>query len=691
MNIFELSASLTLDMKDYENDLNQAENKANKSGSKIGKFFNELGNRADDSGKKVESLGNGFTVMKGALANLAGKYLSQAIDGIKNLAGEAISSSDSLKKFESTMQFAGYDGKQIEKARDDMKEYADKTVYDLQTISNTTAQLAANGIPNYEKLTEAAGNLNAVAGGNSDTFRSVAMMLTQTAGAGKLTTENWNQLADAIPGASGKVQEALKKNGAYTGDFRDAMAKGQITADEFNKAIMDLGFTDAAAKAATSTDTFEGAMGNMQAAVVDGLMKIYDAIGSENITGFINNISDFVSTIIPPIETAVSWFVENLPQIAPLLAGIGTGLGVILVAQKVEAMVTAFEAWRTATEGMTLAQAALNAVQLANPIGLIIAGIAALVAAFVTLWNTSDSFRNFWIGVWDGIQTVAGTVVDAIVGFFTETLPNGIKAMLEFVAMAQIKYWEFLGATIVKVAEFGASIGQKAVEAGSKFLSNIISFISQLPSKIWSVLTNVIGRVASFAVSLASEGASAAKGLADNIINGIKHLPKEMLNWGKDMIQGLIDGIKSMIGHVGNAVKGVADKIKNFLHFSRPDEGPLREYEKWMPDMIRGLTSSLDKASPSLINKVKDLAQDMSDSLNIGGTVKGNIDIGDFNLEDFDPDDFDPRGKGPRPAGGAAGGATYIINVNQPVSTPDEMANAIRVESQYGLIEGVPI
>ena len=78
---------------------------------------------------------------------------------------------------------------------------ADDTVYGLDDIQNTTAQLAANGIGNYMELTEAAGNLNAVAGGNADSFKSVAMMLTQTAGAGKLTTENWNQLADAIPGA----------------------------------------------------------------------------------------------------------------------------------------------------------------------------------------------------------------------------------------------------------------------------------------------------------------------------------------------------------------------------------------------------------------------------------------------------------------------------------------------------------
>jgi phage-related protein len=138
-----------------------------------------------------------------------------------------------------------------------------------------------------------------------------------------------------------------------------------------------------------------------------------------------------------------------------------------------------------------------------------------------------------------------------------------------------------------------------------------------------------------------------------------------------------------MIGKVGDAVKGVADKIKGFLHFSRPDEGPLREYEKWMPDMIRGLTSSLDKASPSLINKVKDLAQDMSDSLNIDGAVNAMSELHQI------PEDFDPSGGPSRSIGG---GSTYIINVNQPVKSVSEMAREIRTESQYGLIlEGEPV
>ena len=641
MNIFELSASLTLDKKNYEDGLNQAENQANKAGSKITGVFNELGNSADDTGKKVKDLSNGFTVMKGALANLAGNYLSSAIDGIKNLAGEAISSSDSLKKFESTMQFAGYDGTQINKARDDMKEYADKTVYDLQTISNTTAQLAANGVQDYEKLTEAAGNLNAVAGGNSDTFRSVAMVLTQTAGAGKLTTENWNQLANAIPGASGKIQEALQANGAYTGEFRDAMAKGQITAEEFNQTIMSLGFTDAAQQAATSTDTFEGAVGNLQAAVTDGLMKIYDAIGSENITGFINNISDFVANVIPPIETAVSWFVDNLPQIAPLLTGIGTGLGVILVAQKVEAMVTAFQAWKAATEGMTIAQAALNAVQLANPIGLIIGLIAALVAGFITLWNTSDSFRNFWIGLWDGIKTVVGTVVDAIVGFFTETLPNGIKAVIDWFANLPANIANLLGQLIQKVNSAARSI-----------LESIPQFILQM--------LNGFGLAIKQLLEMGKKWVNALK-------DGIKSL--DPVAWGRDLIEGFISGLKEKWEKLKSTVSNIAGSIKELLGFSEPEKGPLSNFHTYAPDMMELFMQGIKDNKKALQNTVMD-AFDFQNLITTPEMKSG--------------DEISGRGAQMN------GLATNVWNVtfNQPVNDAIDFAKKMREEEQYGLIGG---
>lgn len=229
----------------------------------------------------------------GALALGAMGAVGAAL-GFAGVAREAIAASDATDKFRNTLSFAGVAKGQIDALTKSTKKYADDTVYELSDIQNITAQLAANGVQGYDRLAEAAGNLNAVAGGNAETFKSVGMVLTQTAGQGKLTTENWNQLADAIPGASGKIQEALLKNSAYTGNFRDAMAKGEITADEFNKAILDLGFTDVARQAATSTSTIEGAWGNLQAALVTGGMDIVDKL-KPAITDFMGVAADGAS------------------------------------------------------------------------------------------------------------------------------------------------------------------------------------------------------------------------------------------------------------------------------------------------------------------------------------------------------------------------------------------------------------
>lgn len=248
---------------------------------------------------EAEQTGSSFSHLKEIIAgsfvgSVAARGLGMIGGYLQDTVHEAMDASDAINKFKSTMQLGGFGEKEINSASKEVQKYANETVYELGDVSNTTAQLASNGIKNYMQLTEAAGNLNAQAGGTAETFKSVAMVMTQTAGEGKLTAENWNQLIDAIPGASGKLQEAMKKNGAYTGNFRDAMSKGEITADEFNKAMMQLGMNDGAKKAAKSTETFEGAFGNLRAQVVTGLQEMIEKIGKRRMTDIINTLTDAV-------------------------------------------------------------------------------------------------------------------------------------------------------------------------------------------------------------------------------------------------------------------------------------------------------------------------------------------------------------------------------------------------------------
>lgn len=315
------TATSLANAKNEQEKLNEEFRKANPT------FFGKIRAKAKESANEMQELAEKAThtnsvlgsfrekLSFGAVAGLAQTAIQGVTSALSGMTGEVMNTSDAIEKFQSTMNFAGKTKEETEEATKLFKKYADDTVYDLNDITNTGAQLAANGIESYKELAIAAGNLNAVAGGNADTFKSVGMVLTQTAGAGKLTTENWNQMADAIPGASGKLQEALKNMNAYTGDFRDAMADGQISAEEFLKAIQDLGSTDAAEEAARSTKTFEGAIGNLEATVTTGMTNVLDAFGKEKVTGTITKFGDFVAKAFEKVADGIKWMKDNISVI----------------------------------------------------------------------------------------------------------------------------------------------------------------------------------------------------------------------------------------------------------------------------------------------------------------------------------------------------------------------------------------
>lgn len=504
---------------------------------------------ADDAVKAFEKTTTKAAAFGSAIGGLAVKGVTALWDTVKGFAGDVVNMSDSTDKFMNTMSFAGIDTANVEKASKAARDYADRTVYDLSTIQNTTAQLAANGIKDYTGLTEAAGNLNAVAGGNADTFGSVAMVLTQTAGAGKLTTENWNQLADAIPGASGKLQEAMLKNGAFTGNFRDAMAKGEITADEFNQALMDLGMTDVAKQAATSTSTIEGAMGNLEAAVTGGLTDAFNLF-KPAVTGGINAAATAVTNLAQTGTQGLQTFFTQVKDtgaftalqtaaqsagggLQSLWTGImavvnamtggqpaGTSFGNVfnavataaqtvggwlktagdwisrnteLVTPLVAAVggaVTAITAVTTAMQLAAAAQALLNAVMAANPIMLVITLIAALVAGltyFFTCTNTGKA-------VWSSFTNFIAGCVSGILGWFSG-LGSSIGGAFNNAANSAKNTWNgvvswFRGIPGT-IGGFFSGAGTLLYNAGASIISGFLNGLKSM----WSNVTGWISGI----------------------------------------------------------------------------------------------------------------------------------------------------------------------------------------------------
>lgn len=593
------------DSADETEDARKELNKLERQSKLSDKQLEGLKNSADDAGREIDDFGDnasrssrkldGFkdkigslkgAFSFGAVAGIAHGAISRVIDGISGLAGEAITATDSLSKFAKTMEFAGFDTSEITKAKSEMKTYADDTVYGLEQVLNTSAQLASNGIPNYVELTKAAGNLNAVAGGSEETFSSVAMMLTQTAGAGKLTTENWNQLADAIPGASGLLQEAMLKNGAYTGNFRDAMAAGEVSSDEFNQALTELGMNKGAVEAATATDTLSGAWEQMKATTVSGLTEIITKIGVENITGFINKVTKGIEVAIPKIATFVgtlknvgSWIVENRETLTWLVGIIG---GIVV-----------------AIKGLSIATAIFGSISLVAG-GLVVA-LGALVGALVIAYTKSETFRNIVNAAFTAVKNVVMGVVNNLVAYY-----KMLWGVLQWL-------WE-------KIKEWASWIGNKFIEMKNSVVNTVQNlwngvknFFAEGIGNTWNKVVGWVENIFNKATELKNKVSNVIgnlwngikdtfRGGIDTVFNWFSELPTKMKNaiiGGKNAI---VDAFKSIFNA---ALKAIGKPVNAIIHgaswvLEKLGAEPLQEWD--VPQYAKGTPNGGHPGGPMMVN-----------------------------------------------------------------------------------------
>lgn len=154
-----------------------------------------------------------------------------------------------------------------------------------------------------------------------------------------------------------------------------------------------------------------------------------------NVASFITSAANALSSFVGWLSGGTAGATAFKTVIVGVVAGLTAYKTVTLALSAAQKVATAV------TNGVKLAQAALNLVMSMNPIGLVVAAIAALVAAFIYLWNTSDEFRDFWINLWDKIKNAAGAVVDwlknawdVLAAFFTVTITAKFTAFKNTVA-----------------------------------------------------------------------------------------------------------------------------------------------------------------------------------------------------------------------------------------------------------------
>lgn len=634
MSDYTLSAKITADTSDFEAGIDEAKGSLGELGDKC----DEAGGAADESGgllsklkAKITGVGDGARGASGhtsrfggglkALGSIGmgvGMQLGQRVfSAIADLSGEMVEASDSADKFASTLSFAGIDDSAIKRLTASTQEYADKTVYGLSDVRNITAQLAANGVADYDKLAQAAGNLNAVAGGNAETFKSVGMVMTQTAGAGKLTTENWNQLADAIPGASGKLQKAMKANGAYTGDFREAMANGEITAEEFNKAIMDLGFTDAAVEAATSTQTIESAVGNLQAAFVGLGSGIITAI-KPALTGGMTAVADFVGGIGASVGEAggilneyATNFSEKFDEINTEMGGMATVGDVVACA--IQEMGGAF--------GLTAEQTAPFANMMASLVDTFAPVVeqvqAQLMPALSTLggaiMNLAGAVMPLIMAAIEALAPVVASVISGVMSVVS-TIANTLAPVIEGIAgiiqavlpVAQAAF-EVFGSAVKGVIDavfpFIESVISNAMNVINAVIGTVLALIKGDWEGVWNGI-KAIGQTAWNAIgNIVTSGINAAKGVIGSVLGAIKGIWDGAWNAMKSFMSGIWEGIKAGASNGINAVVGFVGGLPGRITsiFSGAGSWLLNSGRAMLDGLRRGIENGISGA----VNAVK--------------------------------------------------------------------------------------
>lgn len=611
---------------------------------------------ADKAGANVESFGD---KMKGVLAGISVAAIAASINELVSTTNEF---QEDMGKLSVAAQQNSVSTGAANGAYRDMVGILGETDQSVEAVNHLFA-LCGDNTQALSDWTNIASGVYATFG-DSLPLEGLTEAANETAKVGQVT----GPLADAINWASeAAVQQgvALSGNQAAIDAYNSALEGGASQEDAFNAALAACSTEQERAQLITGTlnGVYADAGAQYQQTNSDviayrqsqsDLTAAMSSLG-QTFMPIVTGLTNMANTLLSGVQPAVQWFVTNLPIIAPILAGIATTIALLAVVLNASTIATI--AQTVATNAAAAAQGLINAVMSANPIALIVVLIAGLVVAIVGLWNNSEAFRDFVTSAFQKIQQVAQVVIDAIVNFFTVTVPGAI----EVVTMR----FQFLWNRIVSVFD-------GALSAVSGFVSNVVNFFTvsvpnavrdmlsaagRIPGQIASFLSGALSSAASFVGSFASSAIQAASQFVSNIVSGLSGLAKRVMSVGSDIVHGIWSGISGAAGWLMNKISGfassVVDGIKGFFGIHSPSTVMRDQVGKYLAE---GVAVGWEKNDPM-------------------ASIERDLNIGVSRLS--------VQAQAIEGAGGTTNYQT--VNFNQPVESPDQVARTMRLQQRYGL------
>lgn len=611
---------------------------------------------ADKAGANIESFGD---KMKGVLAGISVAALAASIGELVSVTNEF---QEDMGKLSVAAQQNNVSTDAANGAYRDMVGILGETDQSVEAVNHLFA-LCGDNTQALSDWTNIASGVYATFG-DSLPLEGLTEAANETAKVGQVT----GSLADAINWASeAAVQQgvALSGNQAAIDAYNSALESGATQEDAFNAALAACNTEQE--RAQLITDTLNGVYAEAgaqyqqtNADVIAYRQSQSDLTAAMSSLGqafmpIVTGLTNVATMLLSGVQPAVQWFVTNLPMIAPILAGIVTTIGLLAVVLNASTIATT--AQTVATNAAAAAQGLLNMVMNANPIALIVTLIAGLVVAIIGLWNNSEAFRAFVTSAFQQIQQVAQVVIDAIVNFFTVTVPNAIGVVIGFFQNLWNSIVSVFNGALSTVSGFVSSVVSFFTVSVPNAVSNMLSAAGRIPGQIASFLGSALSSAASFVGNFASSAIQAASQFVSNIVSGLSGLAGRVMSVGSDIVHGIWSGISGAAGWLMNQISGFANNIvsgiKGFFGIASPSKVMRDQVGKYIAE---GVAVGWEKNDP-----MASIERD----LNVGVS---RLSVQAQALE------------------GAGGTTNYqTVNFNQPVESPDQVARTMRLQQRYGL------
>lgn len=575
---------------------------------KIENQLDSLNNGLDDTADGFEDAGDaGVTfgdILKG---NIAADLI---VDGIKNIASAlkefAVTAFDSAAQVKAqNSQFRQSFGDMSDEARRAIGQVAeDSNILDTRlngvatsiyafakasgadsstalSLMQTALQATADSAAYYDKnLEDTAETLQSFLKGNYENDAALGLSATETtrnAKAMEMFGEKFNDLseiqkqqtllqmvvdAQKLSGAMGQASREADGWENVQGNLNEAWKQftakiGTPILESVIPVVKDItsGLTDLTNS--LNGDSLSENISNISSAVISMAPNVL-SIGKDIISSISSGVISALPTLITTAQKMMSSFItylkENLPTIistgVETMVGFSSGLN-----ESIGGLVdTGIEMIMTLINGIVEAMPALI-----ENVPLIVSNIANII---------NENLPKILLAAANIIITLVTGLIQNI-PVILENLPQIIMAIADTILSFN---WLNIGSSIIT----GVANG----------ITNLKSFITDVAGKTFSE----VGQAA---------------------INVLKTLPSQAIQWGKDFIAGFVNGILGSVGSVVNAVSSIASTVASYLHFSRPDVGPLHYYEQWMPDFMSGLAKGIKENSGLVKAQIHSLADQM--------------------------------------------------------------------------------